>query len=147
VLALAGGIVALSLGGNDGQRSASKPPAKKQPARKRVAKNPAPQAAPQQPQSTPVGASGAQLNDQGFALMRQGRYAEAIPLLEQAVKSFPAGSQSTSYAYALYNLGSSLRRAGRAGEAVPVLERRLQIPNQTDVVRRELELARRDAAR
>jgi tetratricopeptide (TPR) repeat protein len=94
-----------------------------------------------------VGTSGGQLNDQGFALMRQGRYAEAIPVLERAVKSFPAGSQDTTYAYALYNLGSSLRQAGRASEAIPVLERRLQILNQTDTVRRELELARGEAGR
>jgi tetratricopeptide (TPR) repeat protein len=79
--------------------------------------------------------------------MRQGRYAEAIRPLQQAVKQFPAGSQDNTYAYALYNLGSSLRHAGRAGEAIPILERRLQIPNQTDVVRRELELARREAGR
>jgi tetratricopeptide (TPR) repeat protein len=79
--------------------------------------------------------------------MGQGRYQDAIPVLERAVRSFPAGSQDTSYAYALYNLGSSLRQAGRAGEAIPILERRLQIPNQTDVVRRELDQARREAGR
>jgi serine/threonine-protein kinase len=144
VLALAAGIVALSVGGGDNARqSASQPPARKQPAKQPAAK-PAPQPAPSPPQGGSV-ASGSQLNDQGFALMGQGRYQEAIPLLEQAVKSYPAGSQDNTYAYALYNLGASLRHAGRAGEAIPVLERRLQIPNQTDVVRHELDQARREA--
>jgi eukaryotic-like serine/threonine-protein kinase len=145
VVALAAGIAVLSLGGGNGDQTASRAPARKQPAKKPAPK-PAPKSAPSQPQGDAV-ASGPQLNDEGFALMRQGRYAEAIPLLERAVKEFPAGSQDTTYAYALYNLGSSLRHAGRAGEAIPILERRLQIPNQTDVVRRELDLARRDAGR
>jgi hypothetical protein len=39
------------------------------------------------------------------------------------------------------------RQAGEPGEAVPVLERRMRIPNQTDTVRRELDAARRDAAK
>jgi tetratricopeptide (TPR) repeat protein len=104
-------------------------------------------AQPQPPAGAGQGgpADGARLNDEGFALMRQGQYQEAIPVLERAVRAFPAGSQDTTYAYALYNLGASLRRAGRAGEAIPVLERRLQFPNQRDVVQRELDLARRDA--
>jgi serine/threonine-protein kinase len=155
VVALAAGIAALSLGGGGGEQSASRAPTRKQQAKK-----PAPKPVPAQPQSgagdQPVdngggsqgGTAGAgQLNDQGYALMRQGRYGEAIPLLERAVKGFPAGSQDTTYAYALYNLGSSLRHAGRADEAIPILERRLQIPNQTDVVQRELDQARRDAGK
>jgi tetratricopeptide (TPR) repeat protein len=74
--------------------------------------------------------------------MQAGAYDEAIPLLEEAVATYPEGSQDLTYAYALYNLGRSLRLAGRADEAVPILERRLQIPNQTDAVQRELDAAR-----
>jgi tetratricopeptide (TPR) repeat protein len=92
-------------------------------------------------------AEGARLNNQGFQLMSEGRYDEAIPVLQQAVNSFPSGTTDLNYAYALFNLGQSLRLAGRPDEAIPILEQRLQIPNQTGVVRRELELARRDAAR
>jgi tetratricopeptide (TPR) repeat protein len=77
--------------------------------------------------------------------MRQGRYAEAVPVLRRAVAAFPAGTNDVRYAYALYNLGRALRLSGHPGEAIPVLERRLRIPNQTEVVRRELEAARRDA--
>jgi eukaryotic-like serine/threonine-protein kinase len=99
------------------------------------------------PASTPSATAEdpAALNDQGFELMQEGRYDEAIPLLEQAVAAYPEGSQELTYAYALYNLGRSLRLAGRAAEAVPILERRLQIPNQTETVQRELEAARSQA--
>ena len=77
--------------------------------------------------------------------MGQGRYDEAIPILQQAVDSFPAGTDDINYAYALFNLGKSLRLAGRPEEAIPILERRLQIPDQTDVVQQELDAAREDA--
>jgi Flp pilus assembly protein TadD len=86
----------------------------------------------------------AQLNAQGFELLRQGRAAQAIPLLEQAVRLAPPGGVDP-YAYALFNLGTALREAGRSGDAVAVLERRLSIPDQTDVVRDALELARQAA--
>jgi eukaryotic-like serine/threonine-protein kinase len=87
------------------------------------------------------GASGAELNDQGFALINQGRYAEAIPILQRAVEKLaPIGD--LTYAYALYNLGHALRLAGRPEEAIPILEQRLEIPNQTGVVQQELEAAR-----
>jgi eukaryotic-like serine/threonine-protein kinase len=92
-------------------------------------------------------AEGARLNDQGFQLMNQGRYDEAIPILQRAVESFPPGTSDLNYAYALFNLGRSLRLAGRPDEAIPILEQRLAIPNQTGVVRRELELARQEAGR
>jgi serine/threonine protein kinase len=91
-------------------------------------------------QSVDTGASGAELNDQGFALINQGRYEEAIPILQRAVEELaPIGD--LNYAYALYNLGHALRLAGRPEEAIPILEQRLEIPNQTGVVRQELEAA------
>ena len=87
------------------------------------------------------------LNDQGFDLIGQGRYGEAIPLLEQSVAGFESSGNTDdlTYAYALYNLGHALRLAGRPAEAVPILEQRLEIPNQTGVVAQELELARAEA--
>jgi eukaryotic-like serine/threonine-protein kinase len=88
---------------------------------------------------------GARLNDRGFQLMSEGRYDEAIPILQRAVEAFPPGTSDLNYAYALFNLGQALRMAGRPDEAIPILEQRLEIPNQTGIVRRELELARRDA--
>ena len=77
--------------------------------------------------------------------MNQGRYDEAVPVLQQAVDSFPEGTTDLNYAYALFNLGKSLRLAGRYDEAISVLEQRLKIPNQTDTVQRELDLAKQQA--
>ncbi len=91
--------------------------------------------------ATPSSPSG--LEASGHALMNSGRYTAAIPVLQRAV----AGSSPSSltYAYALYDLGRSLRLAGDPGAAVPVLARRLQIPNQTGVVRQELVMAIRES--
>ncbi|HEX2071104.1 MAG TPA: serine/threonine-protein kinase [Thermoleophilaceae bacterium] len=102
---------------------------------------PDPEPAPEPDPATVTGDPVA-LNERGFELMQAGDYEGAIPLLEQAVAAYPEGSQELTYAYALYNLGRSLRLAGRAEEAVPILERRLQIPNQTETVQRELDAAR-----
>jgi serine/threonine-protein kinase len=110
------------------------------PTEEPAAPTPAPAPTPE-----PVSDDPAELNDQGYALMRQERYDEAIPLLERAVAAYPEGSQELTYAYALYNLGRSLRLAGRPDEAIPILERRLEIPNQTETVQRELDAARAEA--
>jgi serine/threonine protein kinase len=80
---------------------------------------------------------GAELNEQGYALMQAGEYEAAAPVLEEAVSAFPEGSEDLSYAYALFNLGSALRQSGRPEEAIPILERRLEIPNQTATVEAE----------
>ncbi len=108
---------------------------------------PAPPATPAEepaaePTPAPTSDDPVALNDEGFRLMQSGEYDQAIPLLQQAVRSYPEGSQELTYGYALYNLGRSLRLAGRPAEAVPILERRLQIPNQTETVQRELDAAR-----
>jgi tetratricopeptide (TPR) repeat protein len=89
---------------------------------------------------------GASRNEEGYALIQAGRYAEAVPLLEEAVRAFPPGTQDINYAYALFNLGNALRLSGRPEEAVPVLEERLRIPNQVGTVTAELEAARSEAA-
>jgi eukaryotic-like serine/threonine-protein kinase len=79
------------------------------------------------------------LEARGHQLMLSGDYAEAIGVLHQALAA--ASPNSLTYAYALYDLGRSLRLSGEPAAAVPVLQRRLQIPNQTGVVRQELGLA------
>jgi len=88
---------------------------------------------------------GKRLNDQGFALLQQGRAEDAVPRLERAVAAFPEDSQEVDYAFALFNYGQALRMTGRPEEAIPILERRLEFPNQRDVVQRELDLAREQA--
>ncbi|MEA2442823.1 MAG: eukaryotic-like serine/threonine-protein kinase [Thermoleophilales bacterium] len=87
-------------------------------------------------------AGGSRLQSQGHALIQQQQYDQAIPVLEQAVKSFPPGATDLAYAYALYDLGNALRLAGRPRDAIPVLEERLKIDNQRDVVQRELDAAK-----
>ncbi|HEY1357323.1 MAG TPA: tetratricopeptide repeat protein, partial [Thermoleophilaceae bacterium] len=150
---LVGAIIALAAGGGGGSskpKQAAKPhkAAPRQQAQKphpKPAPGPAAKPAPPPPQTASAPADGASLNSQGFRLMSAGRYAEAVPVLRKAVAAFPSGSTDLDYAYALFNLGKSLRLAGRPAEAIPVLERRLRIPNQTDVVKRELDQARRAA--
>ncbi|HEU0025288.1 MAG TPA: tetratricopeptide repeat protein, partial [Thermoleophilaceae bacterium] len=98
---------------------------------------PAPEAAP------PAG--GSELNAQGFALMQAGRFDEAVPILRQAVASWPEDSRDIEYAYALFNLGKSLNRSGDPEAAIPYLEKRLTFDDQVETVQKELDRARRAA--
>ncbi len=134
----AGIVIALGLGGGDEpsrqtagttttrvQRTATTPPTGSQPA----APAPADDRSP------------TQLNDAGFALIGQGRYSEAVPLLQRSVAGFQAQGRTgeLGFAYALYNLGYALARTGHEAEAVPILQERLRVSdNQRGVVRREL---------
>jgi tetratricopeptide (TPR) repeat protein len=78
-------------------------------------------------------------------MLQSGDAEGAVPVLQEAVGSFPEGTDDLNYAYALFNLGQALREAGRSEEAIPILERRLRIPNQRGVVRKALEDAREEA--
>jgi eukaryotic-like serine/threonine-protein kinase len=100
------------------------------------------------PSVEPEGADptlGASLNEEGFALIQAGEHEAAVPVLEEAVAAFPAGSEDLNYAYALFNLGNALRLSGRPEEAIPYLEQRLRFPNQEGEVRKELEEAEAEA--
>jgi eukaryotic-like serine/threonine-protein kinase len=111
---------------------------------------PAPEAEEPAPEEQPGSgdlASGAQLNEQGFALMQQGDYAGAVPILQEAVGSWPKDSKDINYAYALFNLGKSLNRSGNPEAAIPYLEKRLQWSDQRETVQAELDLAKRNAGR
>jgi hypothetical protein len=61
----------------------------------------------------------AELNDEAFALMQDGRWEEALPLLERAVpalrKTYSAGFPYE--AYAEYNLGRTLEALDRCPQA------------------------------
>lgn len=85
------------------------------------------------------------LNEEGFAMIEVGDYEGAVSVLEEAIGTFPPGTDNLNYAYALFNLGNALRLSGRPEEAIPVLEQRLEIPNQTEAVRSELAAARSEA--
>ena len=96
---------------------------------------------PPAPSSAPDPEQAAALNDQGFSLIQAGRSAEAVPILRRSVELFGDNTGDINYAFALFNLGQALNDAGRPAEAVPVLQERLEIPNQTETVRAELDAA------
>jgi eukaryotic-like serine/threonine-protein kinase len=81
------------------------------------------------------------LEARGHQLMLDGSYGQAIGVLHQALAAAAPGS--LTHAYALFDLGRLLRLSGDSRAAAAILQKRLQIPNQTDVVRHELELALR----
>ena len=75
-------------------------------------------------QATTSGTNGHALNDQGYAKMRAGDYAGALPLLQQAVQKLGGTGPGDPYeAYASYNLGYTLLQLGRCDEAIPYLQR------------------------
>jgi len=122
------------------KKKKKQPAAKKKPKQKPAAAAPAPDDSGSYDENR-----GTELNAQGFDLMSAGNYDDAIPVLQEAVDSFPPGTGNLNYAYALFNLGKSLRLAGRPDEAIPILEQRLKINNQTDAVQAELDKAKQEA--
>ena len=148
-------VVVLSGGGDEGRGGGSAPEqakAKKAAAAKPEKKPEATEASeatettasvPPPTEANPT--RGAELNEQGYSLMQAGEYDAAVPVLEEAVGTFPEGSEDLDYAYALFNLGSALRLSGNPEAAIPILEERLAIPNQTPTVEEELEAARAEA--
>jgi eukaryotic-like serine/threonine-protein kinase len=79
--------------------------------------------APAAPPTTTAAAGGDPyaLNNQAWDLMKQGDYASALPLLENAVQQLQ-GRTDLGTAYANYNLGVTLISLGRCSEAMPYLE-------------------------
>ncbi|HEY3772143.1 MAG TPA: protein kinase [Solirubrobacteraceae bacterium] len=89
--------------------------------------------------STTQTQTAANLETTGHDDILAGDYTTAIPILKQAVASAP--HDTTTYAYALYDLGNAEVLSGNPQAAIPVLRQRLQIDNQRDVVRTLLERA------
>lgn len=154
---LAAGILSAlavaTLGGGDEQGSTTEdePPAQSEPAEEPEAQEPEPEPAPADPEPEPQesdlsGADPVALNDEGFALIQAGSFADAVPPLERSVAAFEAQgrTEEKAYAFALFNLGQSLNRSGRPQEAIPFLERRLEVDpdEQPDTVEAELADAR-----
>ena len=92
--------------------------------------------------TTPAPPTADTLEAQGHQLMLNGNYGAAIPMLQHAIAA--ASPSSLTHAYALFDLGHSLRLAGDPQAAAVVLQKRLQIPNQTEVVRQELQVTLRE---
>jgi tetratricopeptide (TPR) repeat protein len=95
---------------------------------------------PPSPPPAAGGQSGAQLNDRGFALMRQGDYAGALPPLEQAVAKL-RGSGDINEAYASYNLAYTRFRLGRCDGVLALLDRSEAVQGR----RKEIDRLRKDA--
>lgn len=85
------------------------------------------------------------LNAQGYVLIRQRRYADAVPLFVTAASQTTIDDQT--YASSLFGLARSLRRLGRAHDALTVIRRRLDFPPRTADAVKELELSRAAARR
>jgi eukaryotic-like serine/threonine-protein kinase len=157
LLAVVAGVVALLLAGGGEEPTTSGPAASAGPDRSSQGPGPSANDSPTTttatttttapaPPAAAAGLSGAELNDQGYALIQDGRYDEAVPVLQRAVGSFSEGTDDINYAYALFNLGNALRLAGQPEDAIPILEQRLEIRNQRGKVKRELAAARIAAA-
>ena len=83
----------------------------------------------QQPNPKPARGSiseGKALTDEATGLMRQGRWAEALPVAQRALEML-RGSGDIYEAYANYDVGRSLVELNRCDEAIPYLERREQL--------------------
>src|SRR4051812_40222353 len=106
---LVAGAAVLAFAGGDSSSPPSKPAAKshKKKAKKKhattaAAPAPAQSATPTQPSPTPqpTATSGTALNNQGYSLIQQGRYPEAVAILQKAVHAFPPGTSDINYQYA-----------------------------------------------
>jgi hypothetical protein len=64
----------------------------------------------------------ARLNDQAYALMNQGRYEEALPMLERAIQPL-RGTGELAEAYTSYNLAATRLALGRCDGVIALLNR------------------------
>ncbi len=95
------------------------------------------------PAAVPSG-GGHALNDKGYALMRRGDYAGALPYLQQAVQALQGVGPSDPYeGYANYNLGYSLLQLGQCDQALAALQRADQLEPHNKDVRRAIHAAER----
>ncbi len=101
---------------------------------------PAPAAPAAAPPSAATGGDPYAENNRAWALMQQGDYAAALPLLRDAVQQL-SGRRDLGTAYANYNLGDTLVQLGRCSEAFPYL----QVARSLEPSRHEVQDALRQA--
>jgi hypothetical protein len=135
-LLLAGVLAAVLLaGGDDQMASPGTTPAAEKTTSQTTTATPPPPPPPAVPAKSP-----AELNDEGFRLLQQGNYEEALPLLEQAVAGL-AGTGQLVEAYASYNLAFTRFALGRCDGVRDLLERSKQVQGK----RKEIEELKKDA--
>ena len=168
LLLAAGAVAAIALTGGTGGRTSARSPSATRAARRSSARRArrararsvdaaeADDAGPEHAEHEQHGAAPASggggdpkaLNDQGFALIRRGNNAAAVPLLQQSVQGFRDQGRTgeIDYAFALFNLATALRATGHPDQAIPLLEERLQRSDYKRAeVSRELAAARQQA--
>jgi serine/threonine-protein kinase len=85
---------------------------------------PSPSPSPPPPPPPATGGDPHRLNDRGFALMQQGAWSSALPVLRAAVRGLEGVGPADPYeAYANYNLGYTLIQLGQCSEATTYLHR------------------------
>jgi hypothetical protein len=75
------------------------------------------------------------LNNRAWALMKRGRFASALPLLQRAVPSLEGAGPADPYeGFANYNLGYTLLQLGRCADARPYLQHAQRLePDRSEV--------------
>ncbi len=104
----------------------------------------APQPPPPPPAPQPASAGGekpAALHARAFALVKQGRYGEALAPAQAAVQGYRDAGETGGlpYAYALFNYAVALNRSGNPAAAIPLLQERLKFNDQRATVQAELD--------
>ena len=90
---------------------------------------------PRTPTPTPSGATGEQLNDAGYAKMQAGDYANALPLLEQAVQKLD-GTGKLYEAFAKYNLAYTRYHLGNCNGVLDLLDQAEAIEGRKSAIDR-----------
>jgi tetratricopeptide (TPR) repeat protein len=98
------------------------PPPSPPPSPPAVVSPPPPEPPAASPPPALGGAAPSTLVDRATNLIRQGRYGEALPVAEQALRKL-RGSGQIYEAYAEYDVGRSLAELGRCDEALPHVDR------------------------
>jgi serine/threonine protein kinase len=141
-IAILGAVIGIALtsGGSERQASTFVRTVTRQGETKTVTSvSPQPSPPPPPPAAPPPAASGSpeQLVDQATALERQGNYAAALPIAQQALRRLQ-GSGQLYEAYANYDVGKALAELGRCDEALGYIDRSEQIQgrrSELDAVR------------
>ena len=144
VLALGGGGFALLLSsldlGGPGATTTTTPPTTIIETTTQTETTPPPETTEPPGTTTPV--DGTALNDEGFALMQEGEYESALPLLERAVEAL-AGTGTLAEAYASYNLAFTRLTLGNCEGVLALLERSEEVQGK----RKEIDRLYREASR